>query len=173
MHEEFPLRQYVSRTPEKQAAWNAFHAAVAVGNVTRGACEVCGSVKRIHGHHPDYSRPLDVMWLCPRHHIAWHRENGPGVNGGDAEEDYAHFGRDITGERRGHLVVIAQAETGRHGVHRAWRCRCGAEFGFTRERARQLESRALEKMRRGFDKKPIRTEATVKQMPKRQSRKAA
>ncbi len=36
-------------------------------------CERCGSPK-VHGHHEDYSKPLEVMWLCTKHHGERHRE---------------------------------------------------------------------------------------------------
>lgn len=32
----------------------------------------CASCGRPHGHHPDYSRPLDVVWLCDKHHKEVH-----------------------------------------------------------------------------------------------------
>lgn len=38
-------------------------------------CEVCGSDYRIHRHHPDYDKPLEVMFLCSKHHQEWHSKN--------------------------------------------------------------------------------------------------
>ena len=37
-------------------------------------CEKCGTTKMIHGHHEDYSKPLEVVWLCPLHHAMRHKE---------------------------------------------------------------------------------------------------
>ena len=31
-------------------------------------CKKCGKNGRIEAHHPDYSRPLEIIWLCPKHH---------------------------------------------------------------------------------------------------------
>ena len=36
-------------------------------------CEICGSLTT-HRHHEDYSKPLDIRWLCSRHHAARHKE---------------------------------------------------------------------------------------------------
>lgn len=39
--------------------------------LTRMPCEVCGDTK-VEAHHDDYSRPLDVRWLCKKHHMEHH-----------------------------------------------------------------------------------------------------
>lgn len=36
------------------------------GVLVRQPCEVCGS--KAQAHHNDYSKPLEVRWLCPLHH---------------------------------------------------------------------------------------------------------
>ncbi len=46
--------------------------AVVAGNIIRQPCQLCGKSK-VHAHHSDYTKPLEVMWLCPKHHTAWHR----------------------------------------------------------------------------------------------------
>ena len=70
-------RRHKERHPEKwkarQAAWNAVHRErIAKPN----SCERCGTEveqkREIHAHHHDYSRPLDVEWLCIDCHLAEH-----------------------------------------------------------------------------------------------------
>lgn len=34
-------------------------------------CAVCGNPE-VQGHHTDYNEPLDVMWLCRKHHRLVH-----------------------------------------------------------------------------------------------------
>jgi len=34
----------------------------------------CGKQCLAHGHHPDYSKPLNVVWLCRECHKAVHRK---------------------------------------------------------------------------------------------------
>jgi len=71
-------RRYRERNPEKHAAHLALTRALRRGAIVRQSCERCG-VDRVEGHHDDYSKPLEVRWLCKRHHLAAHGgrlENG-------------------------------------------------------------------------------------------------
>ena len=44
------------------------------GKIQRLACFVCGSEKS-EAHHANYSRPIDVVWLCREHHVELHKEH--------------------------------------------------------------------------------------------------
>lgn len=49
--------------------------AIRSGRMTRpDECERCGAKVRVDAHHHDYSKPLDVEWLCRRCHTAHHAE---------------------------------------------------------------------------------------------------
>jgi hypothetical protein len=56
-------------TRERQRAGNALTLAVNAGKVTRSPhCQICGRECKTFGHHVDYDRPLDVIWLCSSCH---------------------------------------------------------------------------------------------------------
>ena len=46
------------------------------GTLVKSPCEMCGNEK-VQAHHCDYSKPLEVMWLCKRCHCLWHAKNKP------------------------------------------------------------------------------------------------
>lgn len=45
--------------------------AVKNGKLLKTPCEVCGK-QESEAHHPDYSKPLSVVWLCRQHHLEIH-----------------------------------------------------------------------------------------------------
>lgn len=67
------MREY-SKLPHvapKVAAREAVRNAIRRGGLQRQPCQVFGAAK-VHAHHRDYSKPLDVEWLCRPHHLAEH-----------------------------------------------------------------------------------------------------
>lgn len=44
------------------------------GRIVAQPCEICGKKKNIQGHHENYDKPLEVIWLCHKHHRARHKE---------------------------------------------------------------------------------------------------
>jgi hypothetical protein len=69
---------------QKEIAWRKFSAAVKSGEITRQPCVAClatGAEQRgiSQGHHEDYSKPIDVIWLCRSHHRLTHQHGLEGV----------------------------------------------------------------------------------------------
>jgi hypothetical protein len=60
-----------SRSKQKVRARAILRDWIYRGALKRKPCEVCGNTKS-HGHHEDYSKPLEVRWLCQKHHEAIH-----------------------------------------------------------------------------------------------------
>ena len=62
------VRAWRKRHPDRMRAQNA----AARAHLQRpGSCQGCGVTTRVEKHHPDYSQPLLIEWLCkPCHAIA-------------------------------------------------------------------------------------------------------
>jgi hypothetical protein len=58
--------------PEKIKAQRLLNFKIKSGEIIRKPCLVCGQLAQ--GHHPSYDKPLDVIWLCPKHHVMIHRK---------------------------------------------------------------------------------------------------
>jgi hypothetical protein len=74
------------RENQRRAAWRADPAnkdkyeartilnnALKLGKIHKRPCEECSSTEWVDGHHEDYSRPLEVTWLCRSCHGKRHR----------------------------------------------------------------------------------------------------
>ena len=59
--------KYREKHPEKYKAHSILCYAIMSGKLKKQPCYICGDM-HVHGHHYDYSKPLDVIWLCPTHH---------------------------------------------------------------------------------------------------------
>jgi hypothetical protein len=85
------IHQILNR--EARNARSLVAAALKSGNLVKSkTCERCEKRKRnLQGHHPDYSKPLNVQWLCPPCHslIHPHHNNvhGRKPNNGKSELD--------------------------------------------------------------------------------------
>lgn len=66
------VKTWIDNNPDKRKAQNAVNNAIRDGRLFRQPCEECGSMK-VHGHHADYSKPLEVQWLCAACHTKEHK----------------------------------------------------------------------------------------------------
>jgi len=64
------MTEWKSKHPNRRAANIKVGNAVRDGKLKKQPCWVCGS--GAVAHHPDYDRPLDVVWLCQSHHKQAH-----------------------------------------------------------------------------------------------------
>jgi len=64
------------RHPERARCRSIVNEAIKAGRLLRQPCQVCGTTHRVQAHHTDYSKPLEVVWLCSFHHGEEHRRLG-------------------------------------------------------------------------------------------------
>ena len=68
--------KWLENNPAKRSAHIAIGNAVRDGKIQKpDTCQSCGAKPgRIEGHHTDYTKPLEVMWLCRTCHVDQHRK---------------------------------------------------------------------------------------------------
>jgi len=60
--------------PDKAIARHAIQNAIRDGKIMRPTtCSVCGCVRKVESHHPDYTKPFEVVWVCRPCHRDIHR----------------------------------------------------------------------------------------------------
>lgn len=74
-HPDYKAERMKARPEErfKVSARQKLNYAVKKGVVKKKPCKKCGDINS-HGHHPDYNKPLVVVWLCRTHHGEIHRK---------------------------------------------------------------------------------------------------
>lgn len=65
-------KKYYENNKEKKYSHTLVARAIKKGILIREPC-FCGDPNS-EGHHEDYSKPLEVIWLCPKHHGERHVE---------------------------------------------------------------------------------------------------
>ncbi|MCE3086595.1 hypothetical protein LXE06_06140 [Yersinia enterocolitica] len=69
---------YSNNHRERKLAHWAVRRAIKKGKLERiDSCESCRSPCHPQAHHCDYTKPLEVMWLCQSCHVEWHKNNTP------------------------------------------------------------------------------------------------
>ena len=67
-----------ARDPQKLRARQKLRTEIKAGRISKPCtCDDCRqqfSIAMIHGHHEDYSKPLEVNWLCPQCHADRHKK---------------------------------------------------------------------------------------------------
>jgi len=72
------IRARVPLTTEQRRKMNCrsyAHVYLKRGKIVKGPCEQCGSPDS-EMHHPDYSKPLQIVWLCRPCHLGLHGSLG-------------------------------------------------------------------------------------------------
>jgi hypothetical protein len=63
----FYVKRWREQHPDRVHAHRIVFGALRNGTLKRKPC-ICGELK-VEAHHKDYSKPLEVMWLCKKHHM--------------------------------------------------------------------------------------------------------
>lgn len=64
-----PYREFSSQERLRARCRSKTTVAVQRGLLVRGPCAICGA-EPVQAYHPDYAKPLEVVWLCRAHHRA-------------------------------------------------------------------------------------------------------
>ena len=62
---------WAKRNRHKKSANCKVGRQISRGLLQKQPCEICASTN-VQAHHDDYARPLDVRWLCVKHHAEHH-----------------------------------------------------------------------------------------------------
>ena len=68
-HASEHMVKWREKYPERYKAHNTLNNAIRDGRIKKPTrCEICDKPSRLHGHHYDYTMPLDVIWMCEECH---------------------------------------------------------------------------------------------------------
>lgn len=107
-------RKRYAAHPERHRAKKLVRQALATGELTKGKCEVhddgCTG-GRIEGHHEDYSKPLEVRWMCASSHKQLHvKERREAAN--ETKESVAAMDGNTENAKQPAWVITWEADDG-------------------------------------------------------------
>ena len=73
-----PKHSELSEEQKLKANARAYlHVYIKRGKIVKQSCETCGcdNLSLIEGHHHDFTKPLEVKWLCRQCHLNLHSVN--------------------------------------------------------------------------------------------------
>lgn len=56
---------------ERRRVYSQVARALSTGLIVKRPCEIC-DCKSVEAHHNDYSKPMEITWLCKLHHLLIH-----------------------------------------------------------------------------------------------------
>lgn len=67
---------YERENKEKIRAQSKVRCAIYRKKLVRpSVCDICHSVCKVHAHHNDYSKPFEIVWMCPTCHLYHHQKH--------------------------------------------------------------------------------------------------
>jgi hypothetical protein len=67
-------KSWKNKNPHKIEAERKISYAIRIGKIKKQNCTKCDSSKDLHAHHEDYTKPLEIIWLCRTCHFQRHKE---------------------------------------------------------------------------------------------------
>jgi len=65
--------KYREKRPERLRVRHLVYDAIRAGQLLKQPCSICNNIDS-YAHHEDYNKPLEIIWLCRRHHTDLHIE---------------------------------------------------------------------------------------------------
>ena len=97
------VKEYRDQWKQENASIEKFHSTVYRARnkgvlIPTECCLLCKKIKPLQAHHSDYSKPLDVMWLCHScHQLIHHYKDCPSLEGMIPQKKVEVIGSTING----------------------------------------------------------------------------
>lgn len=98
-------KRYRETNVDKIKARNAVQRALIKGVLEKEVCKVCG-LSDTEAHHSDYSKPLEVTWLCKKHHENTHHDYVDYEHDDDRREENREEEKRISKDKYGEFEKV-------------------------------------------------------------------